>query len=203
MEHPAEKVLTESGAEVEPWYLSDYYAILGVDSGFSHIHLLRQFLRRCKQTMPTGDQEEVMAIRKGFEVLRYEDTRIAYYRMHRVLVRREPLRFPEAKKREMLHDIRTKEASAMSGTKPVIKPGMTYARLLDDVQFGIIWLDLAHVIPFGASGVFLLLAIPFLIAISGVIWLIVGVSVMLAAVAIFHLRERIKDYVTDPEMGRG
>lgn len=184
--------------DANPWHLADYYAILGVTSGFTEIQLLRHFLRRCKQGITAGDQEAIMAIRRGFEVLRYEDTRIAYYRMHRLLVRKEPLRFPEGKKREMLHEIRLKEALALSGSKPVIMPGKGYDSLLDDVWFGIARKDVARMYPFGASGLALLLGLPFLVAVNGLTWVSLTICAAIAPIAILHLRERVKDYVTDP-----
>lgn len=180
--------------------LANYYSVLGVDPGFSDINLLRQFLRRCKQVIPTGDHEALLSIRKGFEVLRYEDTRITYYRMHRLLVRHEPMRFPEAKQREMMHEIRGKEALALNGTRPVIKPGKTYASLLDDVLFNVARRDLSHLFSIGVSGLALLIAMPLLVAANGLTWVSLGICALVLPFAFLYLRERVKDYVTDPEV---
>lgn len=183
--------------------LVDYYALLGVRPGFSDLTLLRSFLRKCRSAMATGDLEGLQLIRRGFEVLRYEDTRIAYFRMHRVLVKREALRFPEVKKREMMDDIHEKETLAEKHlTVPVLKPGMSYATLLDDVLWQIALLDLYRVFYWGASGLVLCLGCVILIAVNGLAWWTLALSGFLLMVALFALKLRASDYVTCPEQHR-
>ncbi|HMN04122.1 MAG TPA: hypothetical protein PKD45_00180 [Flavobacteriales bacterium] len=200
MEHHAEVARTGNVNGSDSLILANYYAVLGVDPGFSDIHLLRQFLRRCKQVIPTGDHEALLSIRKGFEVLRYEDTRIAYYRMHRLLVRHEPLRFPKAKQWEMMQEIRNKEALAVNGTRPVVKPGKSYDSVLDDVLFCVARRDLSNLFPLGVSGLALLIAMPIVIAANGITWVSLGICALILPFAFLYLRERVKDYVTDPEV---
>ena len=178
--------------------MADYYAILSIKPGFSDLKLLGRFLRSCKLAMATGDQTSLIEIRRGFEVLRYEDTRIVYFRMHRVLVRNEPLRFPEAKKREMLQEIRAKEAIALHGTSPVIAPTMDFGTLLFNVVAGIVLMDLARLIPWGGSGVLLLVALPIIIASNGFTWVTMGIGALFVGLAFLALKARASDYVTYP-----
>ena len=185
-----------------PHGLEDYYALLGVRPGFSDLTLLRSFLRKCRFAVTTGDMEVLQLVRRGFEVLRYEDTRIAYYRMYRVLVKDEALRFPEVKKREMMDDIRAKEALAENGTSPVLKPEMNYSALLGDVLFQIAWLDLSRVIYWGSSGLVLGLGAVILIAVHGLTWLTLVLAGALLLVALLALKFRASDYVTYPEQPR-
>lgn len=179
--------------------LSDYYDLLGIKPGYSDLHLLLRFLKSSKLAMDGDDPEKVMAIRKGFEVLRYEDTRIAYFRMYRVLVRKESLRFPEVKKREMLKDIRSKEAIALNGSKPVIRTSMDFSDLLFDVITGILLFDLSRIFARG-SGLVLLLALPIIIAVNGVTWLTFLVGILLLIWALLVLKMRASDYVTYPHL---
>jgi hypothetical protein len=183
----------------DPYGLVDYYALLGVRPGFSDLALLRSFLRKCRSAMATGDMEGLQLIRRGFEVLRYEDTRIKYFRMHRVLVKREALRFPEVKKREMMDDIREKEALAENGTSPVLKPGMNYSMLLSIVLIRIAWLDLSRIIPWCLSGLVLCTGIMILVAVNGLTWFTLGASAFVLIIAFYALRLRASDYVTYPE----
>jgi hypothetical protein len=185
-----------------PHGLQDYYALLGVRPGFSDLTLLWSFLRKCRSAMATGDIEGLRLVRRGFEVLRYEDTRIAYFRMYRVLVKRDALRFPEAKKREMTDDIRAKEALAENGTSPVLKPGMNYTALLGEVLFQIVLLDLVRVFYWGSSGLVLSLVAVVLIAVNGLTWLMLVLSGFLLIVALFAFKVRASDYVTYPEQHR-
>lgn len=182
-----------------PSTLADYYGILGIKPGYSDIHLLVRFLRSCKLAMSAGDQASLKEIRRGFEVLRYEDTRIAYYRMHRLLVKREPLRFPEVKRHEMLRDIRAKEAIALSVTDPVITPALDYRTLLFDVVARVALLDLARIFTWGSSGLLLLMALPFIIASGGFTWSTAGIGIFFIALAYFALKARTSDYVTYPK----
>ena len=191
---------TERTNDSDPLGLVDYYSILGIKPGFSDVHLLHRFLKGCRQAMAIGNQEALMSIRRGFEVLRYEDTRIVYFRMHRVLVRHEPLRFPEAKKREMMQEIRTKEALALDGTSPVIKPRMGYGMLQLDVLMDIVLMDLSRVLGYGVSGTVFLIAMPIIIAVNGATSLTLGISAMFAAFAFIALKARASDYVTYPDM---
>ena len=182
-----------------PSTLADYYGLLGIKPGYSDMHLLVCFLRSCKLAMAASDEATLMEIRRGFEVLRYEDTRIAYYRMHRVLVRHEPLRFPEAKRHEMLQEIRAKEALAINGTSPTIKPTLDYSTLLFNVVAGIVLLDLARIYPFGSSGVRLLVGLAIIVAVNGFTWLTAGISAFFIAIAYVALKARASDYVTYPQ----
>ncbi len=183
-----------------PSTLADYYGILGIKPGSSDLHLLVRFLRSCKLVMAGGDEATLMEIRRGFEVLRYEDTRIAYFRMHRVLVRHEPLRFPEAKKREMMQQIRAKEALASDGTSPVVKPRMGYGALQLDVLLDVVLMELSRVFGYGVSGTLLVIAVPIIIVVNGATWLTLGISAMLAAIAFIVIKARASDYVTYPDM---
>lgn len=182
----------------DPGHLTDYYGLLQIEPGFSDLRLLKRFLQGCKKAMASGDHDALASLRRGFEVLRYEDTRIAYFRMHRVLVRREPLRFPEVKKQEMLKDIRAKEALAAGGTAPVMKPGMTYDQLLSNMMTDVALRDLSQVFGFGASGIVLVLASAILIGVNGMSWLTFGFCPLLWIFAMLVIRSRLRDYVNYP-----
>jgi hypothetical protein len=179
--------------------LADYYELLAIGPGFSDLSLLRQFLVSSKRAIASGDHAALIEIRKGFEVLRYEDVRVHYYRLHRVLVRHEFLHFPEAKRREMLQAIRAKEALAINGSHPVVKPTTDYYGLLSEVVWGIVLLDLAHMLSFGAPGVVLLLGAIIIIAANGITGSIVAISIFFLALAFVILRTRARDYVTYPD----
>lgn len=179
-----------------PGHLTDYYGLLQIEPGFSDLRLLKRFLQGCKKAMASGDHNALASLlRRGFEVLRYEDTRVSYFRMHRVLVRREPLRFPEVKKNEMLQDIRAKEELAAGGTGPVMKPGMTYDQLLSNVMTDVALRDLSHVFYWGASGLVLLLGSAIIIAVNGMSWLTFGTCPLLWGFAMLAIRSRLRDYV--------
>ena len=175
--------------------LTDYYCLLQIEPGFSDLRLLKRFLQGCRKAMASGDDVLLVNLRRGFEVLRYEDTRVAYFRMHRVLVRRDPLRFPEVKKQEMLKDIRAKEELAAGGTAPVMKPGMTYDQLLSNVMTDVAVRDLSHVFYTGASGLVLLLGSAIIIAVNGMSWLTFGICPLLWVFAMLAIRSRLRDYV--------
>jgi hypothetical protein len=182
-----------------PSILTDYYGILRIKPGYSDIHLLMRFIRSCKLAMAAGDKATLTDIRRGFEVLRYEDTRIAYFRMHRVLVLHEPLRYPEAKKNEMLRDIRAKEELALLGSHPVVTHETGYGSLLFDVITSIVLLDLARIFPFGSSALLLLLGMLIAILVAGITWPMVGIGICFVTWAYWVLRARASDYVTYPE----
>lgn len=188
----------QPGHTALPETLADYYTILGIKNGFTDWQLLVRFLRSSKRAMAAGDDDTLMHIRRGFEVLRYEDTRIAYYRMHRVFLRHEALRFPDGKKYGMLHDIRAKEDLAMKGTSPVVGRGMDYGSLLFSVVAGIVAMDLARLFTWGGSGVAILVALPIIIAVNGVTWPTAGISALIVAWACLALKARASDYVTYP-----
>ena len=179
--------------------LTDYYGLLGIKPGYSDLHLLFRFLKSSKLAIAAGDLEKVIDVRRGFEVLRYEDTRIAYFRMHRVLVRKEQLRFPEVKKQEMLQEIRSKEAIAINGSKPVIDPSMDYSSLLFLVVADVLLLDLSRMFARG-SGVIILLVLPVIIVVNGISWLTFFISVLLISWAVLVIRVRASDYVTYPHL---
>ncbi len=192
------------GQEAEPIidgagkHLDDYYQLLNVRPGFSDLQLLRRFLRGCRQAMNAGDHAILMSVRRGFEVLRYEDTRISYYRMHRLLVQKEPLRFPIMKQREMLQDIRSKEALASGRTNPVIDVGTTYFELEMKVISQIMFLDLSRIWR-GASGlIFLIGSLMIIVANKAAPWSI-AVALLMSAWGLFALKLRASDYVTYPE----
>ena len=196
--HEAQADSAEPGRTAGPELLADYYAILAIKHGFTDWQLLVCFLRSSKRAMACGDHAALMDIRRGFEVLRYEDTRIAYFRMHRVFLRHEGLRFPDAKKYAMLHDIRTKEALALQGTSPVVGKGMDHGSLLFSVISGIMMMDLARLFTWGGSGVALLVALPIIIAVNGLTWPTAGICALISAWACLALKARASDYVTYP-----
>jgi hypothetical protein len=150
--------------------------------------------------MAEDDHEALANLRRGFEVLRYEDTRVSYFRMHRVLVRREPLRFPEVKKQEMLEDIRAKEELVAGGTDPVMKPGLRYDQLLFNVMTDVALRNLSRIFGFGASGLVLVFGSVIIMAVNGMSWLDVGICAPLCAFALIVLRSRLRDYVNYPEV---
>jgi hypothetical protein len=180
-------------------HLDDYYQLLNVRPGFTELQLLRRFLTTCRKAMDTNDMAEVMRIRKGFEVLRYEDTRISYFRMYQLLVRKEPLRFPINKQREMLQEIQTKQALATS-TSPVVEEGTSYFQLELKVIAGILLEDLARIFVVGMSGIVLLIGILILITANNASLLSLGISIPMGVLAIYMLTVRATDYVTYPEV---
>lgn len=178
--------------------LQDYYLLLDVRPGSSDLQLLRHFLRNCRKAMANNDEATLLKIRQGFEVLRYEDTRISYFRIHRLLIRKEPMRFPIQKQREMLQDIRSKIALADGQTSPVITPGSTYFKLELKVLTGIMLLDLSNLLSFGASGTLLLVALPILVIANEASWLSIIIASSMAIWGMFVLKRCASDYVTYP-----
>ena len=188
----------QSEADVEQLEFQDYYQLLDVRPGSSDLQLLRHFLRHCRKAMAERDEATLLKIRQGFEVLRYEDTRISYFRMHRLLIRKEPMRFPIPKQREMLQDIRSKMALANGQTSPVIEPGSTYFKLELKVLTGIMLLDLSNLLYFGASGTLLLVALPILVIANEASWLSIIIASPMALWGLFVLKRCASDYVTYP-----
>jgi len=187
-----------SGSELE-----DYYQLFDLRPGYTDLQLLRRFLRLCQQAVDERDEALLSRIRQGFEVLRYEDTRISYYRMHRLLIRKDPLHFPIQKQHEMLQDIRSKEFMSAGQTSPVIAPGSSYFMIELKVLTGIVLLDLERLFSLGASGVTILIALPILIMSQDGSWSSIGISALLGAWGLYVLKLRASDYVTYPATHQG
>lgn len=119
----------------------------------SAFQLFRGYLKGVRKALSVGDVEQFMLYRKGYEVLRNEESFEAYHRIYRKYILNQKLNYPPAKEKQLIAQYQEKEQKAEEFVR-------AYNNSLPSFGSHLTWLltkfaafDLVQIIGFGGSGI--------------------------------------------------
>jgi len=146
--------------------MNDYYQILQLKHRFSSLNLLHNYFKMIKLSLEANDHEEIIKARMGFEVLRHEDSKISYDRIHRKYILNQELNFPKVRESEMTNLVKSKEQLGMQEANKIIHNKDSFIMFLIHYFIGFILTDILYSL-FGVGGI-LYIIIGLLILISSI-----------------------------------
>jgi hypothetical protein len=133
--------------------INDYYKILGLKYKFTPFQLLNHYFRKTKIALESGNTEEFITIRMGYEVLRDYKATEEYNRLYRKYILNEELNFPTVRENQMVSILQAREKVGAEMADAVIARQETF--LIHWLKFflGFTLIDINNIIPFGNCGV--------------------------------------------------